>query len=180
MTELFKETYTVFPRGCAQVRERLPDWRLTEAHQHRDVDAAWRHELSQSAECGMDRPDPARYVIVGGAVTDDVDEHGATRVVADWTRTFDPQSFHEEVERERRVREEEDADRALARDVDAMGLQLRIRGNLRQASSRRLGLVAEWHAVTGETTSWLEKRPTPGPNCPNRHEFAAWLRTLVA
>jgi hypothetical protein len=180
MTELFKETYMVFPRKCAQVRERMPEWHAVDAYQHRDADAAWRQVLSQAGDVGLGRPDPADYVIVGGAVTNDVNERGAARVVADWTRTFDPQSFHEEVERARQVREEAEADQALAREVDAMDLTLRLNGNLRQASSRRLGLVAEWHVVTGEATSWLSKPPTPGPNCPNRAEFAAWLRTLVA
>ena len=178
MTELFKETYMAFPRKCAQVRERMPEWRAVDAYQHRDVDAAWRRELELAAVCCRERPDPADYVIVGGAVTNDVNEHGAARVIADWTRTFDPQSFHEEVERARQVREAEDADRALAREVNAMGLTLRLRDNLRQVL-RRTMMVAEWQTVTGETASWLGKRSAPGPNCPNRHEFVAWLRTIV-
>lgn len=106
MTELFQETYMAFSRKSAMVRERMPEWHAVDAYQHRDVDAAWRQVLSQAADVGIDRPDPADYVIVGGSVTHETNGHGASRVIADWTRTFDPQSFHEEVERARRLAED--------------------------------------------------------------------------
>lgn len=102
---LFPAVYTALPRKCDTVRSRLRDWRVTDSYAFRSADEAWQHEVDVCRACRQPRPDPADYVIVSGALTNDVNEYGSRLVVADWQHTYDPQGFYEEVERERQMAE---------------------------------------------------------------------------
>lgn len=103
---LFPTVYVALRRDCDLVRRRLATWTVVADDALFSVDAAWQHEVDVARACRQPRPDPAKYVIVSGAMKPDVDRRGAHLVIADWQHTYDPQSFYEEVVRERRMAEE--------------------------------------------------------------------------
>lgn len=104
--KLFDTCYMWFPRTSAQVRQRMPTWRCIYERIVWGAETAWKDLQRMHDESWIERPDPADFIIVAGFVTDEKDERGARIIRADWERTYDPQSFYEEVERERRLAEE--------------------------------------------------------------------------
>lgn len=102
---LFPTVYTAFHRKSDMVRCHLASWRVGDDYAFRSAEEAWRHEVDVCRACRRPRPDPADFIVVSGALTNDVDKHGSHLVVADWQHTYDPQSFYEEVERERQLAE---------------------------------------------------------------------------
>lgn len=102
---LFPIVYAAFHHKSDMVRCHLANWRVGDDYAFRSVEEAWRHEVEVARACRQPQPDPADYVIVSGAMSNDVDKNGAHLVIADWQHTYDPQSFYEEVERERQMAE---------------------------------------------------------------------------
>lgn len=107
----FANVYLTYPRGCALVRRRLKGWRMHDDFVHHSVEAAWNSFVLRQIAAGFGRPDPSEHVVVVGRMAHERDERGTREVFADWSRTFDPQSFHEEIERERQLAEQQEAGR---------------------------------------------------------------------
>lgn len=104
--KLHDTCYMWFPRKCGTVRRRMATTRCVDDHLRWSAEGAWAQRLELSRETNNPRPDPADYIIVAGFVTDEMDKNGARLIRADWSHTYDPQGFYEEVERERRLAEE--------------------------------------------------------------------------
>jgi hypothetical protein len=101
---LFDTVYIAYPRKCALVRRRMKSDLAVKECAFTSAEQAWAHWIDGYAHAaGLPRPDPADFIIVSGAFTDDVNQHGAHLVLLDWQHTYDPQGFHDEVERERQL-----------------------------------------------------------------------------
>lgn len=102
---LFPTVYITYPRKCALVRCQMKSDRAVKECAFSSAEQAWEHWLSYASSVDQPRPDPADFIVVSGAFTNDVNRHGAHLVLLDWQHTYDPQSFYEEVERERQMAE---------------------------------------------------------------------------
>jgi hypothetical protein len=105
--KLFNTVYLTHPRKCDLVRCRMPTWLAVKDFHFRTPEDAWRSTLDFAADVKASRPDPADHIILSGWLTDEQDERGAFTVRVNWEHTVDPQSLHDEIERERRQSEQQ-------------------------------------------------------------------------